>query len=462
MKNKSDTFFERIKGKKILIQGLGLNKGGIGIAAFFIKHGIPIKITDLKSENELAPSIAELESLGGNVTYILGKHNIEDFIEADIVVKGPAVSPENEYIKAAVDNGAQILSDLSVFMENCPTEKLFAVTGSKGKSTTASVLYSILSAYTTNCFLGGNISISPLSFLDELNEESLVVLELSSWQLRDLELAKAEVRFPYAIFTNLMHDHQNYYHSMEKYLADKLIAAKYQHEGDLLLIPAKDAYIKKDLFCCGQRKYCFGEKSDGADIYFDNGIGYCRNVPLFKEEKIQVRGEHIRNNLLSAAALCHLALGLDEKTVSKGIENFRGVPFRMEKIREWNNVTFINDTTATIPEAAVCAVQSIEAESLVWIGGGTDKNLDFSCIKKIENIPRLIYLLKGTGTDKIKSVIARKDVIEVSSLEAVFADMTAKLKSGDVVLLSPGCASFGLFQNEFHRGRIFNECVGRL
>ncbi len=462
MKNKSDKFLERIKGKKILIQGLGLNNGGTGIAAFFIKRGIPIKITDLKSESELAPSIAELENLGGNVTYVFGKHNIEDFAEADIVVKSPAVSPENEYIKAAVGNGAEILSDLSIFMENCPTEKLFAVTGSKGKSTTVSVLYLILSAYTKNCFLGGNISISPLSFLDELNEESLVVLELSSWQLRDLELAKANVRFPYVIFTNLMHDHQNYYHSMEKYLADKLIAAKYQREGDLLLIPAKDNYIKKDLFCNGQKKFCFGEKSDGADIYFDNGNGFCLDVPLFCEDKIQVRGEHIRNNLLSAAALCYLALGLDEKVLSKGIESFHGVPFRMEKIREWNNITFINDTTATIPEAAVCAVKSVDAKSLVWIGGGTDKNLDFSCIKEIENVPRLIYLLKGSGTDKIKSVISRNDVIEALSLEDVFSDMTAKLKAGDVVLLSPGCTSFGLFQNEFHRGRVFNECVGRL
>lgn len=462
MKSKSDKFSERIKGKKILIQGLGLNKGGTGIAAFFIKHGIPIKITDLKSEQELAPSITELENLGGNVTYVLGKHNIEDFAEADLVVKGPAVSPENEYIKVAIDNGAEILSDLSIFMENCPTEKLFAVTGSKGKSTTVSVLYSILSAYTKNCFLGGNISISPLSFLDELNEESLVVLELSSWQLRDLELAKSNARFPYVIFTNLMHDHQNYYHSMEKYLADKLIAAKYQRDDDLLLIPAKDNYINKDLFRNGQRTFCFGEKCDGADIYFDNGKGFFHDVPLFGEEKIQVRGEHIRNNLLSAAALCHLALGLDEEVLSKGIENFHGVPFRMEKIREWNTVTFINDTTATIPEAAVCAVKSIDAKSLVWIGGGTDKNLDFSCIKEIESIPRLIYLLKGTGTDKIRNVISRKDIIEASSLEDVFSDMKAKLLPGDVVLLSPGCTSFGLFQNEFHRGRVFNECVGRL
>lgn len=462
MNDKLDKFLTRIKDKKVLIQGLGLNKGGTGIAGFFIKHGIPIKITDLKTETELAPSIAELENLGGNVTYVLGKHNIEDFIDADIVVKGPAVSPENEYIQAAINNGAEILSDLSIFMEVCPTEKIFAVTGSKGKSTTVSVLYSVLSVYTKNCFLGGNISISPLSFLEELNEESLLVLELSSWQLRDLELAKANARFPYVIFTNLMHDHQNYYHSMEKYLIDKLIIAKYQQEGDLLLIPAKDSYIKKELFCNGQNKLCFGDKSDAADIYFYNGIGYCRDIPLFDDEKIQVPGEHIRNNLLSAAALCYLALGIDKEKLSEGIEKFHGVPFRMEKIREWNNVTFINDTTATIPEAAVCAVKSINAKSLVWIGGGTDKNLDFTCIKEIENIPRMIYLLKGTGTDKIKNVISRKDIKEVSSLEEVFSDMLPKLKSEDVVLLSPGCTSFGLFQNEFHRGRVFNECVNKL
>jgi UDP-N-acetylmuramoylalanine--D-glutamate ligase len=462
MNDRLNRFLERIKDKKILIQGLGLNKGGTGIASFFIKHAIPIKITDLKTETELSASIAELENLGGDVTYVLGKHNIADFVEADIVVKGPAVSPENEYIKAAIDNGAEILSDLSIFMEICPTEKLFAVTGSKGKSTTVSVLYSILSVYTENCFLGGNISISPLSFLEELNEESLVILELSSWQLRDLELAKANVRFPYVIFTNLMHDHQNYYNSMQKYLVDKLIISKYQKENDLLLIPVSDSYIKKELFCNSQKIFCFGEKDCGADVYFDKGIGVCGENALFEDDKIQVPGEHIRNNLLAAAALCHLALGIDKKTLSKGIENFHGVPFRMEKIREWNNVTFINDTTATIPEAAVCAVKSIDSQSLVWIGGGTDKNLDFSCIKEIENIPRMIYLLKGTGTDKIKNVMSRKDIKEASSLEEVFSDMVTKLKAADIVLLSPGCTSFGLFQNEFHRGRVFNECVNKL
>lgn len=462
MNCKLNGFFERIKDKKILIQGLGLNKGGTGIASFFIKHGVSIKITDLKTDAELATSIAELENLGGDVTYVLGGHNKADFVEADIVVKGPAVSPENEYIKAAIDNGAEILSDLSIFMEICPTDKLFAVTGSKGKSTTVSVLYSILSTYTENCFLGGNISISPLSFLEDLNEESLVILELSSWQLRDLELAKANARFANVIFTNLMHDHQNYYNSMQKYLDDKLIISKYQKENDLLLIPVSDSYIKKELFCNSQNIFCFGEKDNGTDIYFDNGSGYCKKNVLFEDNKIQVPGEHIRNNLLAAAALCHLALGVDKETLSKGIEKFHGVPFRMEKIRTWNEITFINDTTATIPEAAVCAIKSIDTQSLVWIGGGTDKNLDFSCIKEIENIPKMIYLLKGTGTDKIKNVISRNDIKEVSSLEDVFSDMIGKLKAGDIVLLSPGCTSFGLFQNEFHRGRVFNECVNKL
>ena len=106
--------------------------------------------------------------------------------------------------------------------------------------------------------------------------------------------------------------------------------------------------------------------------------------------------------------------------------------------------------------------KSIDSQSLVWIGGGTDKNLDFSCIKEIENIPRMIYLLKGTGTDKIKNVMSRKDIKEASSLEEVFSDMVTKLKAADIVLLSPGCTSFGLFQNEFHRGRVFNECVNKL
>lgn len=451
-------FFQRIKGKKILLQGLGLNNGGVGTALFFLKNGVSLKVTDLKTEQELSSSLEALSYYEEEIEFVLGRHEVQDFIDAEIVIKSPAVSPDNPYILTAQAHGAEILSDLSIFMEICPTNHIIAVTGSKGKSTTVSLLYSILKETTQDVFLGGNISISPLSFYDLLLPDSWVILELSSWQLRDLEFVGAQARFPFVILTNLMNDHQNYYHSMERYLYDKLLITKYQQAGDLLFFPAGDRYFQKEMFQNNQEIFTFGVGNE-ADAYFREGTGYFREEPLFLEELIQIKGEAIRNNFLAAAAICYASGVAKQQEIERGIKMFKGVPFRMEKIAEKDGVSFINDTTATIPEAAVSAVKGCASSQVIWIAGGNDKNLDFSCLKEIEQIPKTIYLLKGEGTEKIKKVFSRNDLIEEESLEKIFEQLKKTLQFGDTVLLSPGCTSFGLFQNEFHRGRVFNQLV---
>ncbi len=449
-------FFNRIQGKKILIQGLGLNGGGVGTALFFLKNGFAVTITDMKTVVELQSSVDELKEYIDNITFVLGKHQLSDFIEADIVIKGPGVSPKSEYIQAAIKNGAEILSDIGIFCEISPCP-IYAVTGSKGKSTTVSAIYSIFKSQTDNSFLGGNITISPLTFYNRLDDDSLVILELSSWQLRDIE--NIHYAFKGAVFTNLMNDHQNYYQSMDAYFYDKKIIATNQTKKNFVIIPCNDAFIKREKIDCGQTIVEL-EK----DLYFKDGDGYIEisgnAIKLFSHDVIKIKGEHNRLNILFAAGLSYLA-GCNPEAIENGISLFSGVPFRMEKIREWKGVTFVNDTTATIPEAACFAVESY-GENVIWIAGGNDKDLDFSCVKKIESIPKKIYLLPGNGTDKLKKALKRNDYLEYSSLQEIINHIATNITSGETVLLSPGCTSFGLFQNEFHRGRVFNELVNSL
>lgn len=447
-----EAFFNRIKNKKILIQGLGVNGGGSATALFFLENGFDVTITDMKDENELASSIRELEKFKDKIRYVLGRHEISDFKEADIVVKGPGVNPSSEYIRAAVENKAEILSDIGIFLELCPCP-VYAVTGSKGKSTTVSAVYSIFKEESSNSFLGGNITISPLTFYDKLNEKSLVVLELSSWQLRDIK----EKKYPFkiSVITNLMNDHQNYYKSMTAYLNDKKIISDYQSSDDIMIIPSDDQYLTKDVLDKGQIIVELGR-----NLYYKNGSGYLNDIKLFDEADITVKGSHNKNNILYAAGLSYLA-GCSCDVIQRGIRKFNGVPFRMELIREWGGMKFVNDTTATIPEAALSAVKSY-TDKLIWIAGGNDKDLDFTCLKSIENIPLKIYFLPGQGTEKIKKIFTRTDYIEKESLEAVIKDIADSPVEGALVLLSPGCTSFGLFQNEFHRGRVFNKEVNEL
>ncbi len=463
MNSKLDIFLRDIKDKNILIQGLGLNGGGVGIALFFLRNGLSVRITDLKSESELKKSIDTLSQFSSNIEYVLGEHREEDFLWADFVVKGPAVLPNNKYITIAKNNGATISSDIDIFLKIVPSP-LFAVTGSKGKSTAVSVIYSIFKAKSSNSYLGGNITISPLDFFDELDEKSLVILELSSWQLRDIN--NSHFSFRGAAVTNILNDHQNYYNSIMDYIDDKLIITKYQSDNDFLILPLKDHYLNSETVNTDAKKYTFSIGNIRADFFSDDTSFYFRDegklIKLLDTDDIAAKGISTKINILLAVSFCYLA-GIDLDSIREGVRKFNGVKYRLELVRELNGVKFYNDTTATIPEAVIHSIKSFD-EPLIWIGGGNDKRLNFSILKDVASIPKKIFLLSGDGTDKIKAILTEKgiDFAESKSLEDLVKLSFESSNSGDVILFSPGATSFGLFQNEFHRGDVFNEIVLKL
>lgn len=442
--------------------GLGLHGGGLVSAQFFAEHGAEVTVTDLRDAHTLLPSMDKLKTLG--IKYVLGRHEASDFASADLVIKNPAVSPGSPYLEIA----REVETDISIFLK-IYRGKVIAITGTKGKSTSASAIHHVLKKRYRGAVLGGNITISPLSYLLGGNRlDGPAVLELSSWQLADLrggEPLKANV----ALVTNIMRDHQNRYKSMQDYISDKEVICENQTSEDVLVLNYDDPVTRS-----------FAEKSAASVRYFsrqrmprgffgssleDTGGSYHGPEGTYSllPSTPMVRGDHNRMNLLAAGTCC-LLFGVPAVDVKEGIESFPGIEHRLEYVQTINGVDFYNDSAATIPEATVEAVNSFQ-KPVVLVAGGTDKALEFNVLKTLKSKTKLIALLEGTGTDLIMLTLRSAKIPFIGpfpSLQKLIACIMELTESGDIILFSPGCTSFGMFRNEFDRGAIFKKIVQEL
>lgn len=450
-----------IAGLRVTVMGLGLNGGGLATARFMASHGAFVTVTDRKTAVELQPSIDALSAFP-SIRYVLGTHELEDFSTADVVIKNPGVKLEgNQYLEVA----PAIESDISIFLR-LTKAPIIAVTGSKGKSSTVSALQFALRESGLPSFLGGNITVSPLTFLEETSPHTPTVLELSSWQLADLRgLGLLDPRV--AILTPIMSDHQNWYNGMESYVADKKLIYADQSDSGYLLCNKDDGW--GDIFAreCKSRPlwYSASRLADGLEgIWLEgDGQGMMRfegteRVILSKD--LAVPGFHMRQNLLNAAGALAL-FGLNSDTTALALSRFPGIEHRLEHFHQEKGVRWFNDSAATIPEAAAAALSSFN-EPVVLLCGGTDKNLDFTPLASVAAKAKKIILLAGTGTDKLIPLLTQKGIDFIgpcADLASLIASARREATSGDVVVFSPGATSFGLFLNEFDRGRKFKENV---
>jgi len=476
-------------GFKVLVMGLGLHGGGLETARFLLKRGASLTVTDLRDEKTLIPSIELLDTACAGygrekIRYILGRHEIEDFKNADIVVKNPAVRPDSPYLQAA----RKTETDISLFLTESPA-KLFAVTGSKGKSGTASALSHILiKSSSGKTFLGGNITVSPLSFIDDLGNNDNVVLELSSFQLGDLKGRKSHngnaLLKPFAsILTAIMPDHLDRYASMEEYINDKRNIYRGQ-DSSCVTIAGDCSWGKSFLSETKARPLVYSlspleKKQSGGWLENEKGYaqifnweGIAEDTAELVPQKLLVKGSHQKQNLL-AAALAAYANGEKAENIRNALADFRGIEHRLELFHEAGGLFFYNDSAATIPQAAAACIEALKPDApLVLVTGGTDKNLDFSPLAQAIKGVQAIILLAGTGSEKLISLLTQAgikyfgpfDNLEKAVLCAIEEAENIKNKANGCVsiALSPGCASFGMFLNEFDRGKKWKEAVLRL
>ena len=507
---------EDIKGKNVTIMGLGLNGGGLAAVRFFLKKGAHVIATDMKTEAQLKPTVDALMSDTSlpleNLTLRLGEHRIEDFEKADCVIKNPGVKYQgNKYLAAA----RAIESDLSIFLRftDCP---IIAVTGSKGKSSTVSAIHYGLTQAGYKSFLGGNITVSPLTFFDEVNSDTPVVIEFSSWQLADLR-GRGVLRPYISVITKIVPDHQNWYGNMEDYVADKRLIYANQSRGDYSIFDFGDdepgtgptaggtwgnlfAGESKATVLRYSDKAAEGGTSGKSKFYgvwqdHDSDGRFVGKVmlPQMTEPEIILRdlavpGSHMKTNVLNAALVMYL-MHIPAEKISAILGKWQGITHRLQYFHSWKygnkEYKFYNDSCATVPEAAAAATQAF-GKSVTLITGGTDKGLELDPLVKVltktepgEFPVKAIYFLSGTATDKILPAIedqGRTYYGDFDSLDELLtclktnlekeADKAEKKAAGnpadatsEVIVFSPGATSFGMFNNEFDRGEQFMKKV---
>lgn len=458
------------KGKKVTVMGIGLHGGGVATVRYFVAAGAKVVATDMKTEKELAPSLEKLKDLK-NVRFVLGQHRIEDFERVDMVVKNPAIPWSSKHIQAALKYKIPVEMDSGIFFKLCKLP-IIGVTGTKGKTTTATLVAEILRSAGKKVFTAGVGQKPVLDLLEKLEGEKngAVVFELSSWRLSALGREKLSPHI--AVLTNILPDHLNYYSSMEKYIADKKYIFSNQKPKDFLILNY-DNEASRDLAGDAKSKLVF---YSSAEIDCENCV-FVRSGKIIhrsdSEEKeicdlgdVKLRGEHNIGNVMAAVAAT-LAYGVEPEKIGEAVKSFKGVPHRLELVAEKSGVKYVNDTTATMPDAAIVGINSF-SEPIVLIAGGADKNLEFKeFARTVKDKVRRLVLLKGKATEKIKAELQKIGAEKIADSEfdnMEKAVIRAKSVSGpgDIVLLSPGAASFGLFLNEFDRGDKFREAVGRL
>lgn len=458
-----------MKEKKITVMGLGLHGGGVGTIKFLSEAGARIIATDIKSKEELALSLEKLKGVR-NVSFVLGQHRPEDFTETELVIKNPAVPWNNKYIKSALDKKIPVEMDSSLFFKLCKN-KIIGVTGTKGKTTTSKLIYTILKKAKKDAIEVGISQTSVLDKLKNLKKETLVVFELSSWRLSALGRAKKSPQI--SVFTNIYPDHLNYYKSMAEYIADKENIFLYQKKEDICVINADNALLEKSRLKIPSQIVEFSREKiiSGTGAFIENGDIYFKNSEsknkILNISEIKLKGAHNQGNILATVAVVGM-LRIDPVIIKEGILEFLGTPHRLELVRELAGVGYYNDSAATTPESAISGINSF-FEPVILICGGANKNLDVSMLaKEISKKAKNIVFLAGESTDKIIEELQKEDKNKktefkiVNSMEKAVELARQEAQAGDVVLLSPGASSFGLFVNEFDRGDQFREIVKKL
>ncbi len=433
--------------------GLGLLGRGIQDAAFFAKEGAEVIVTDLKSEEVLRSSLEQLKEYK-NITYVLGEHRLEDFRDRDLILKAAGVPLESKFIDEARRHNIPVEMDASLFAKHAPGVILIGITGTRGKTTTTSLIYDMakraFSGSMQNVFLTGNIrGKATLPLLDEAKRGDIVVMELDSWQLQGFGEAKISPHI--SVFTNFMSDHLNYYKGdLEKYLDDKANIFLHQKQNDYLVTSPEAAHLIT-------AKY-FGKLANQPITTSKD------DVP--KDWKIQLPGEHNKTSIALAISVGKI-LKIKDTIIKESVENFTAVEGRLQFLKEWNGVKIYNDNNATTPDATLVALKALEnlasKPCIILIMGGADKTLDMA--KLVEVIPQYckkVILLPGTGTDKLKTGYLELKAEEAVSLAEAVQMALKGAKTGDIVLFSPAFASFGLFKNEYDRGDQFMALINDL
>jgi len=426
-----------MKNKKIAILGWGIDTQDV--VPYLLKNGAQITVFD-QAQNLNTKYTHE-------INWLLEKDNFGDLSKFDLIIRSPGVYRYRPEIIAAEKAGVEISSKIKLFFDLCPG-KIIGVTGTKGKGTTSTLIYEILKNAEKKVFLGGNIGSGIFSFLPELDTDSWIVLELSSFQLIDLTKSP---HISVVLMTTV--EHLNWHVSPQEYIDAKKNIVSHQTKSDY-------AIVNNDY----PNSVEIGKVATGQVIWISRDT-----LSNLQNSDIGLIGPHNRENVAAALTVAHV-IGVSEEIIRSTIKNFKGLEHRLEKVGTVNGVTFYNDSFSTTPETTIAAINAF-SEPIIIIVGGSDKGSDYTELGKLlasrSNIKAVILI--GLMSRKIEDAIlsakksmSTKIVQGCKNMSEIVQKAYNIASEGDVVVLSPGAASFDMFKNYKNRGELFKEEVSKL
>ena len=459
---KLENFNNSIKNKKIAIIGLGVSNEPLIDYLYNLKASITV--FDKREEDKIDKNILKkIEKY--NISKQFGENYLSNLKDFDIIFKSPSCRPDIPEIKQEVKKGAKLTSEIELVLELAPC-KIIAVTGSDGKTTTTSLIYEILkNKY--KCYLGGNIGIPLFTKISEMKPEDIIVLELSSFQLMTIKTSPN-----IAVITNVTPNHLDIHKTYNEYIEAKANIFKNQKEEDTLVLNY-DNEITRNFSKIAPGKVIYfssKEKIENGIIYDDGIIKSCEDGlrrHILKLKDTTLRGTHNAENICAAIAATKGLVEIEDQV--KAIKNFKGVPHRLEFVRELNGNKWYNDSIATSPTRTIAGLNSFD-EEIVLIAGGYDKHLDYEPIAEpiLNKVKTLI--LTGQTAEKIFGAVKQKkeeqnksiDMYKVNNLEEAVQKAKEQAKPNQIILFSPASASFDSFKNFEERGEKFKELVRKL
>jgi UDP-N-acetylmuramoylalanine--D-glutamate ligase len=456
--NMSDAY----KNKKVLVFGLGIS--GLGAGDLLSKHGAEVVLYDGNGKGSLNEEDLRAKiSADTKATIILGEFPVDLINDLDVAVLSPGIPTDLEVVTKMREAGVKVIGEIELAYE-LGKGSVLAITGTNGKTTTTSLLGEIMTMYQANTFVVGNIGNPYTCIADKTNEESIIVAEMSSFQLESIDTFEPKV----SAILNITPDHQDRHHNMENYIKAKENIAKNQTSSDYCILNYEDEVLRafanetkaKVIFFSSQTILEEGIYfQDGNLIFSENGI----QKRICHIEELQLLGMHNYENYMAAIAAAY-AFGVPDEVIRKACIDFKGVEHRIEFVAEKHGVTYYNDSKGTNPDAAIKGIQAM-IRPTVLIGGGYDKGSEYTeWINSFDGKVRKLVLL-GQTKEKIAADAEKcgfKDYVLVDTFEEAFETAVRFAKEGDAVLLSPACASWGMFPNYEVRGEMFKDLVKQL
>ena len=456
-------FNNYLKNRKVAIIGLGVSN--IPLIDYLYNRHAKVTVFDDRNIEEIPKDIMD-KITKYTFEFSFGENSLSKLVGFDIIFRSPSCMPTKKELLEESKRGAIITSEIEMLMEMAPC-KVIGITGSDGKTTTTSLIYAIVKEAGYNAYLGGNIGTPLFTKLESIKPEDIIVLELSSFQLMNMNISPN-----IAVITNVTPNHLNIHSSYEEYIDAKKNIFKNQNEDGIVVLNYDKEITRKCKNEANGKVVLFSskEKLDNGIIVDNDVIKECEDKlrkHIINTSDVKLRGVHNYENI--AAAIAATKSFVDMEMQIKAIEEFNGVPHRLEFIRELNGVKWYNDSIGTSPTRTIAGLNSFN-EEIILIAGGYDKHLDYEPIAKpiVENVKGLI-LIGGTA-EKIYNVVEKESKRQGKNLDIYMCNefkQTVKIaneiaKRGQIVLFSPASASFDLFKNFAERGEKFKELVNNL